>query len=269
MRAALGSLGFEEIQPDWFRLEDVATDVVQSVGRKIFSVAERVSQREFRAALAKHLGRRDLPTPPTAVIGAVALRIPFIRRDGEHLVRTRSFNARDELNGSERALYNYFAEHGPVATFQELYEANLQAGYRTITLAVLLKRSPVIRKVKVGLYTLVGQRPSQLEIEAAEARVSRVDARPDLRFRPDSTVTCSFNVGPWLLYGGVFASALLKQFQGQWRGPSGETIRVGPQFVTGLEPMISELQIGMGERVELVLNTEDRTIQVHRVAQDG
>ncbi len=67
-RTVLPSLGYTEIAPEWFWCERAAHAGIESVMRKVFAVAERVTPRELRAALAKHHGRRQFPTPPTEIV---------------------------------------------------------------------------------------------------------------------------------------------------------------------------------------------------------
>ena len=54
IRAVLPSLGYTEIAPEWLWCERVAHAEIESVMRKVFAVAECVTSRELRAALAKH-----------------------------------------------------------------------------------------------------------------------------------------------------------------------------------------------------------------------
>jgi hypothetical protein len=216
IRVVLLYLGYEEILPGWYWKNVVSKDVVESVARKVFSVTDQVSPREFRRSFVKHLSRREYTAPPSDVLLEVAKRIEFIRFDGDNLMALRDFEPSIELNGSEFALYRFLSESGPVANFQELYVANRNAGYQTITLAVRLKQSPVIRRLGHGLYSLVGSSYTQTDIDNAVARVEEIPADGEIRYNTNGIVTYLINASPWLLYGGVLSTSELSGFKGDW-----------------------------------------------------
>ncbi len=266
LRAALGSLGFEELRPSWFWCDVPAKNVVATVARKVFSVCRRVTVRDFRLSLSHHLSRREFPTPPTAVLYQVALKLDFVRPEGDWLVRTRAFDPTVELNGSELVLYHLFTERYPVATFQELFDANRDAGYKSVTLSDRLRRSPIIRKVRHGIYSLVGCTVSESDVTDALTRVPQVDANPTIAYGIDGTVVFSINAGTWLFYAGVLGTSLLEPFQGEWSLGDGTSISVGPQFVWGLEQSIANLDVQLGGRISITLNTWSRTVSVASVS---
>lgn len=268
VQVALSTLGYQEIFPGWFWRDIASRDVVEGVARKVFSVTRQIAPREFRLALAKHLARRDFPTPPTSVLREVVLRLGFVQVHEDELVTTRIFDPEAELSGSELRLYHFLTENGPVVTFQELFEANREAGYKTITLAVRLKQSPIIRKVRHGLYALIGASFTQADIDEAASRVREVQARSELRYNIDGTVTYFTNAGPWLLYGGVMNSAELGAFAGEWYTPNGAKVMIGTPNFWGLDAVVEELELRLGERIALHLNLWNRTMTARRATDN-
>lgn len=267
VQEVLLSLGYEEILPSWFWRDVAWKDVVERIARKVFAVTDRIAPREFRLSVAKHLARRDFPTPPTSVLKEVVLRLGFVEVDGDELVSARRFDPLAELNGAEAVLHRFLVANGPVVTFQELFEANRAANYTTITLAVRLKQSPIIRKVKHGLYALVGPTVTQADVDAASARIKEVHARSELRYNLDGTVTYLINAGSWLLYGVVMSAADLNQFAGEWHTPSGAKVTIGMTSVWGLDPLIDELGLELGERIAMHLDTWQRTVTLKRASE--
>ena len=128
LHAALGSLGYEEIAPDWFWSDDTPHTVVESDTRKVFAVTERITPRALRGVLAKHHGRKQFPTPPTEIVRAVILRLRLATADGDHLKRPRQFDGQDALSAAEQALADFFRENGPVVSLTELLHGKPDGG---------------------------------------------------------------------------------------------------------------------------------------------
>jgi hypothetical protein len=201
------------------------------------------------------------------VLQCVVARLEFVEVDGDMLRTSKRFSPANELNGSELALFEFIRTHGPVVPFQELYEANRAAGYQTITLAVRLKQSPVIRKAGHGLYALVGAALTASAIADALSRVSSVSADPKIRFNIDGTVEFAVNAGSWLVYGGVMPTSLLQPLTGDWSAESGDKVTVGDKLVFGLDSVVGDLNVSFGDRVNFIFNTWTRRVTAQKGSQ--
>jgi len=261
--AALSSLGYTEIAPEWFWCERAAHAGVESVLRKVFVVAARVTPREVRAALVRQHGRQ-FPTPPTEIVRAIALRLGLATPDGDALARARRFDADHALNDAEEALVAFFRAHGPVVTFGELFAASRAAGDGWRRLDHILSRSPIIRRVRQGLYTLVGTPLARQEIADAAARMQTTQSGGELRYNVDGTVTYEAPASAWLLHSGVLNAAELRPFEGAWQTVSGTRVTIRGQTAWGLGKAIRALDLAVGERVAIRLDTWERTIAVER-----
>lgn len=271
LAAALRALGFAEIAPGWFRRDRIPREVVATVARKVFAVTDPLSPRDFRRALLKRHARGGFPTPPTGMLARVALRLGCVREDAGLLIATRPFVPEEELNGSELALHRCLIARGPVATYQDLFAAIRGGGYTAVTLTVRLKQSPIIRKVRHGLYALVGARSTDEDVAAAAARIGEVGGEGSLEADADGTATYSLNAGPWLFSSGVISAGELAPFRGTWTTPQGIAVTIGKANVWGLKPFVEHLGLQLGDRFALRLNLRDRTLVVERpsVASPG
>lgn len=262
LEACLVWLGYAQIAPGWFWRDGASRDVVAAVARKVFSVAPVVLVRELRASLRRHLGRHRYPIPPMAVFAEVAERIPFLRVDGDQIRSDQQFDPGVELGGSELALFRYLCARGPVANFHELFEANRDAGFQPITLAVRLKQSPIIRRIDRGLYCLVGADFGLADVDLARQRVPVVDLDERVEFASDGSgsILYSFNAPAWLVYGGAFSAPGLRQLEGEWSTREGPMLKVGSGFVWGLDRMLEEGAVALGDRVELRFDTWSHSV---------
>ncbi|MDQ2787219.1 MAG: hypothetical protein M3Y58_19695 [Chloroflexota bacterium] len=264
IRAVLPSLGYTAIAPDWFWCDRASHTGVESVMRKVFMVAERVTPRELRAALAKHHGRRQFPTPPTEIVRAVALRLGLATPDGDCLKRARQFDGEGVLSDAEEALIAFFRAHDPVVTFGELFEESRAANDVPRGLDRLLSRSPIIRRVRQGLYTLVGTPLTRQEIADAADRIQSAQSGGELRYNVDGTATYEAPASAWLLYSGILNAAELRPFEGTWQTVSGARVTIRGQTAWGLGKAIRALDLAVGERIAIRLDTWERTITVER-----
>ncbi len=235
--------------------------------RKVFAVAERVTPRELRAALAKQHGRRQFPTPPTEIVRAIALRLGIATSEGDFLKRTRGCDAVRVLSDAECAMEHFFRAHGPVVTFGELFEASRATDDAPRHLDRALSRSPIIRRVRQGLYTLVGTPLTPHDIADAAARMQPTQSGGELRYNVDGTVTYAAPASAWFLHSGVLNAAELRPFEGAWQTVSGSHVTIRGQTARGMRKEIRALDLAVGECVAVRLDTWERTIAVERCDQ--
>ncbi len=110
----------------------------------------------------------------------------------------RRFDADYALNDAENALVACFRVHGPVVTFGEIFAVSRAAGDVPRGLDRTLSRSPIIRRVRQGLYTLVGTPLTRQGIADAAARMQPTQSGGELRY----------NVGILDLNNGLTAERL-------------------------------------------------------------
>ncbi len=263
LRAALRSLGYTEIVSEWFWCDRAPHVGFTGVARKVFAVAGRVTPRELRAALVKYHGRQ-FPTPPTEIVRLVALRLRLATMDGDALKRGRWLDTKGALSDAERALYHFFQTNGPVVTFGELFEMSRAEGAVTRNLERTLGRSPIIRKVRQGMYALIGTPLTPQDIAAAAIRAQPTQPGGELRYNEDGTVTYRVPAGVWLLHSGVLNAPELRPFEGEWHTVDGRRVTIRSQRAWGFRRAIKALDLTIGEWIAVRLDTWGRTITVER-----
>lgn len=263
LHALLSSLGYIAVAPEWFWSDRAAHVGVESILRKVFAVTERVTPRELRAALVRQHGRQ-FPTPPTEIVRTVALRLGLATADGDLLKRARRPDPAGVLSDAERALVAFFRATGPAVTFGELFAASRSADAVSPRLDRTLSRSPIIRRVRQGIYTLVGTPLTHQDIADAAARVQPAQPGGELRYNVDGTVTYVAPASAWLLHSGVLNAAELRPFEGEWQTMSGTRVTIRGQTVWGLRKAIRALDLAVGECIAVRLDTWERVIAIER-----
>ena len=82
-------------------------------------------------------------------------------------------------------------------------------------------------------------------------------------------MTFSFNAASWLFYSGVMAAGRLAAFEGSWGSDLGAVVSIGPKLVWGLTPLVEALDVTLGQRLSLNLDTWTRTIKLMRGVPGG
>lgn len=157
----------------WFWLADIPRNRVLSKIDKILATAPRVDLSALRAGIARHY-RMEGFAPPTRVLRALCEQLDDCEViDGTTIVDKRPREPQIELSEQERVMVGVFRIHGPVLSFPDAVRHCVAAGLNETTTTIYLSGSPVLRRVVMGVYTLVGASVTPGEIEAVAKTVSR------------------------------------------------------------------------------------------------
>lgn len=159
LRVGVELLGYSQILPGWYWRRSERLYTVESLARKLFSIAPRLRPWQLRVALARHLGRAELPVPPAEVIARVLIEVGWISMEGDDLVSGEVLRPEDELSGTELAFYRHLSKNALVAQSRELIRATEAAGLTRHVAVAALRQSAILVKVGPALYSLAGAPP--------------------------------------------------------------------------------------------------------------
>jgi hypothetical protein len=160
-------------QTGWFWLADIPRNRVLNKIDKVLAIAPRVDLGALRAGIARHY-RMEGFAPPTRVLRALCEQLDDCEVvDGTTVVDRRPRDPQAELSDQERAMVEVFRTHGPVLSYPEAVRHCLAAGLNEITTTIYLAGSPVLRRVVMGVYTLIGASVSPAQVDAVAKTVTR------------------------------------------------------------------------------------------------
>jgi len=149
----------------------------------------------------------------------------------------------------------------------------LEAGLSTGSVTSVLKYSPIVHKVSVALYSLLGAKYDEIDVQEAQAQLTRISADSTLKVRSDGVIEFETNAGTWLEYGGVLSSGPARQLKGDWRliisnTESGQLV-VDGYFIRGLSQVSKSLGVTPGDRIRIEFNTWTREAKMIKVVRNG
>ncbi|MBN2575500.1 MAG: hypothetical protein JXP73_13130 [Deltaproteobacteria bacterium] len=201
--------GFRWLDEDtrWFWFEEVPRNRVLNKVDKILAVAPKVDLSDLRAGIARHY-RMDGFAPPSRVLRALCEQIGDCDVvNGRTVVDKRPRDPTTELSDQECAMVEVFHRHGPALTYADAMRLCSDAGLNETTTGIYLANSPVLRRVTMGVYTLVGAAVTPGEIETVAKTVGRSRRKQvmqDHGWRPDGAgVWVTYRISQGILRSGV------------------------------------------------------------------
>lgn len=144
---------FALIDDSWAIEPDAATPLTRAIS-KVVGVAGSIALSELSAALER---TRQPLAVPEQVLSTICEHLPGIAVEGQQLAATNRLDV-GLLAPVERALVAVLRTHGPLLLARDLAEHCAWRGIRRGTVFVYLCRSPLVRPVARGTYSLVGFR---------------------------------------------------------------------------------------------------------------
>jgi hypothetical protein len=175
----------------------------------------------------------------------------------------------EELSEHEQAMMDVFAKHGPLLSHADVRRHCRDAGLNDTTTAIYLTNSPILRRVEVGVYSLIGATVSPGAIDAISKanRCSRAGTViVDYGWNPKGpSVWAMYRLSAGMLRNGVIsAPAGIKKYltaeSYELRGPDGAHIGrlgVGDNNMWGFIPFFRRRGGDVGDymRVDFELAT--------------
>ena len=262
---------FEEVHPGWWT-RDIGEGVPERVGVKVITYCGPVSPSTMRHALRRHLSRFQLPSPPSELLAKLLeQKGNFTFTDG--LIQlTKSPSVKPSLTGPEEVFLDMVLSHGPIVSFEAVHHQMLEAGFSTGSVTSLLRYSPIVQKITTALYSLLGAKYDEIDIQEAQSQLTRIPANSTLRVRSDGVIEFETNAGTWLEYGGVLSSGPAASLKGDWRlinnGTESGQLVVDGYFMRGLSQVSKSLGVITGDRIRIEFNTWTREAKMIKVVRN-
>jgi len=263
--------GFEELHPGWW-IRVTVECVPERVATKVVTYCGPVSPSSMRYALRRHLSRFQLPTPPSELLAKLLERRGNFTVINGLIHLTKPPAAKPTLSGPERVFLDMTLSDGTIVSFEAAHHRLLEAGFSTGSVTSLLKYSPIVQKITVALYSLLGAKYDEVDVQEAQAQLTRIPANSTLKARSDGVIEFETNAGTWLQYGGVLASGPAASLRGNWKlindgMESGELIIDG-NFMRGLSQASKSLGVVPGDRIRIDFNTWTREAKIIKVVRN-
>jgi RNA polymerase sigma factor (sigma-70 family) len=268
----LSSDGFVEIVPGWWT-KVTYKNVLERIAEKVIAYCGPVPATTMRHALRRHLRRLQYPTPPSEVlIKVLEKRQGFIIENG--LVRLGEMRLKQPtLTGSESVFLKMVRTEGPVVSYESIHAKVIEQGMSGASAIQLISYSPLVQKVAVGLYTLLGTNYDAIDVEEARTRLTRVPAMSRMKLRSDGVVELETNVSNWMVYGGVLTAGPATSMIGEWaiidKGVKKGKLIVAGYLMRGLSKVASDLSLLSGDRIRIEFNTWTREAVITKVVNNG
>jgi len=263
---------FEEMYPGWWT-RDIGESVPERVGVKVIMYCGPVSPSTMRYALRRHLSRFQLPSPPSELLVKILEQKDNFTFTNGLIQLSKSPAIKPSLTGPEEVFLNMVISDGPIVSFEAVHHKLLEAGLSTGSVTSVLKYSPIVHKVSVALYSLLGAKYDEIDVKEAQAQLTRISADSTLKVRSDGVIEFETNAGTWLEYGGVLSSGPAKSLKGDWRliisnTESGQLV-VDGYFIRGLSQISKSLGVIPGDRIRIEFNTWTREAKMLKVVRNG
>jgi len=263
--------GFEELLAGWWTRVTMEC-VPERVATKVVTYCGPVSPSSMRNALRRHLSRFQLPAPPSELLAKLLERRGNFTVINGLIYLAKPPTAKPGLTGPERVFLDMVLSNGPIVSFETVHHKLLEAGLSTASVTSVLKYSPIVQKISVALYSLLGAKYDETDVQEAQAQLTRIPANPTLRARSDGVIEFEINAGPWLEYGGVLASGPASSLRGEWKlisnGAESGRLVIDGNFVRGLSQISKGLGIVPGDRIRIDFNTWTREAKMVKVVRN-
>jgi hypothetical protein len=261
----LKSLNLQKVDAEWFSIKNLDRDKEKSkiplrmAGLKMLAVTPDVDIDTFHEGLRRHASRLYSGIAPMHVINHI---LPVLGFEINNSKVTTRLLTKGILSESEKSLISAIRKNGDAASFLEIAEEFFLQKLSLPAVSVTLKRSPIVEKVDEGLYKLRGADISWQQIEDVKKRQKRFSQDNEVTHGLDGVVRMKFTVNSYAFLTGVVGAYSIKELSGSWsvvhEGTSLGEAKIDEAYLWGLANLFKKLDIKMGERIELALNTWNR-----------
>ncbi len=274
----LQTQGLISLLPEWYTYQDssaMARASIRTAGLKLFEACGPLPVDEILDGLRSYASRFYPALAPKPLIEHMLDLCGFELRDGK-VHYPRAYSSR--LSGSERLFLQLLEEYGDAISFSELVMEFLSRGYSMAGATIgLLSHSPLPVRIdpspdRFAYYTLRGREVTWDQLEAASARQAKVALDAEVEYRRDGTIRYLATLNTWAVFSGVLAVHALPNISGEWSVfASGQThgkCSMDQNFMWGLNSVFGDLQAQVGDRVEVIFNSWDRTATFRKLDEN-
>jgi hypothetical protein len=269
----LSGLNLRKLENSWYSLKTFDVEVdgeiipLRLAGLKMLSIASEIDFTVFCDGLRRYVNRFYAMLAPADVLMYFLSLIGFEVNDHQRVSTRHSVN--NVLSKSEKSLISAIAKNEGVANFFEIAEEFFLQKLSLPAVSVTLKRSPIVEKIDEGLYKLRGVDISWQQIEAAKKRQKRFSQDDEIVHGLDGIIRMKLTVNSYTFLTGVVQAYSVRELSGLWSvvhdGKSFGDAKIDESYLWGLSKIFKELDVQMGDRVELAFNTWNRTLSVEKV----
>lgn len=267
----LCSREFQELSNGWWMRKNQES-VAEQVAYKVLFYCGPVTPQQMRNAIKRHLSRLGYPTPPSVILIKLLQEKGIAVLIDGFLKLNKILTKQPNLSSAEKIFISSINEIGPVLTFEFIHEKIISSGFSTPYASNLLRLSPLVYKIKTGLYTQLGVHYSENDIENSKEYTTRVNSNSIIKPCSNGTIEFETTVGSWLTYSGVLTVGQVTGLDGNWplycRGEEMGVIVINKYFIRGLSKAVKELRIMTGDRICIEFNTWKRIAIIKEVTHN-
>jgi hypothetical protein len=250
----------------WFWLNNVARNRLLTPIRKILAVAGRIPVVSLRSGIGR-VYRLEGFAPPARVLRTLCQQLPGYRVEDDTVIADPSLDWRTELESTERLFAEVLLAHGSVMTRRDLEEKCLAASMNRSTFFAYLTYSPIIERLKDGIYGLRGGVVQPGVVESFVPRSVTVPVRLDFGWTSGGQPWMIYRISGSMLASGVcgIAGGFRDYVQGEFllqtvdRSPV-HTLTVRGTSAWGLKTFFTRRGGEEGDKLRLVFDLKHRTV---------
>ena len=253
----------------WYTFSDpsqFSRSPIQTAGLKLVEACPPLSEQEFSRGLRKYISRHFSALAPRELVRYMLELYGFEIVDGKVLY-PKKFKSR--LNDSERLFLQLLDQHDGVLSFYEVVTLFIGNGFSVQGATIgLLSHSTLPVKVdkspdRFTYYTLRGRHITWNQLKYASERQLVVSANSSFKYQADGCIIFETTLNTWAVLSGVLAVHSLPNLSGDWpllvNGDDCGTGSMDESFMWGLNSVMEGMGAKVGDRVEIVFNTWERT----------
>jgi hypothetical protein len=224
----------------------------------------------FHDGLRKYAARFYSSIAPIVIIKHILPMLGFEIKNSKVFTH---LSTKDSLSDSEKSLISAIRKNGDVVSFLEIAEEFFLHDLSLPAVSVTLKRSPIAEKVDEGLYKLRGTEISWQDIDVAQKRQKRFAQDDSITHGLDGKIRMRFTVNSYAYLTGVVGASSLKEISGSWDLVHDNSVigivKIEDPYMWGLVNRFKEMDVKMGDRMELAFNTWNRTLTVRKAENEN
>lgn len=271
----LESLNLKKVDKEWFSFKDLGEDRDNSkiplrlAGLKMLAVNPELEISSFHEGVRRHASRFYTSIAPIHVVSHF---LPILEFEINGTRVTTHLSTEGSLSQSEKVLISAISKNGGIVSFLDVAEEFFLRGFSLPSVSKVLRQSPIVEKIEDGLYKLRGTNSTWQQIEEAKKRQKRFSQDNVVTHGLDGVVRMKFTVNSYTFLTGVVGAYNIKELSGSWSvthdGKSFGEAKIDDVYLWGLAKLFKILNVKMGERIELALNTWNRTLSVEKVKNE-
>jgi hypothetical protein len=186
---------------EWFFIP-VKRNRAENYLRKMFSVAKTLTLEDLREGLRRPGRAREINLP-RHVLSALFKKLGWIDIDGETATSLVDLDYRKILERTERTIVEVFRTHGPVLDRQTVLDLAAERSLDRTTVGLYLGWSPIIQRIAVNRYALIGAEIPAGTLEAMRSAPSRQRVQQDYGWTSEGWLRIRYRLSQPVVDSGV------------------------------------------------------------------